>query len=1227
MRPPYNQGSQFEPIRAYDAPGVLASRAIDGDLGFQSIRNALISPERLTPSERESFSSRLRRGYGGDPFSDTLIGMATNPFVWMMFLTSAPGAVSLRAGKRIFTTTPKLSAFVREKGGFLQPLKMLTGMQAVRGTHLVEGLNDFSQALNKLREDRISFLSEVQTRVLKALGVSSLDYDHLKGLPKEKVQRIMAAVAARLGGFDHDRVVNTQTLVPRYFKKTWDQNAGKHTVAEVLGETDTVRAARYQDLKKERQRWYEETAELKRRAGLGELSEGEIQLLQARIQRGPGFELFTKHDTVSRQSYVQHALGSVEETDRILAEVPGLKELVEAYQKQAGATWAMMTKGADGTYDVNKLYNLARGIANKDFENNIDSLFGELGRGHQGKDLIEAMLSEDNLAALRLKEVTPQEFGEKLVRALTGSVDEKFYFPLNTIEEVTLPGRKVLDRSVVRAQMEGTMLGTSARMIGKTAKSPMEMLHPKDLDAFEMAYGNTPGIHAARTATMKRAEYLATEAGGNQAAGAYRLNVTKAMDRYFKEAEETIALHSQAPSRAVVEAQKETLKLARPPGSEDAPLFPMSLKGTLGGRASYTSAFDEVVIWEIPGFARSWEEGFTRADAIHQGLRLIPDEHVRRQIQQSVLPAITGRKGVEALGLVGAMWNMKKGLQSFVDSGMGRWFEGQGEWGPRMMARFREMADPAADLPSGMGFSGMVARWLYTTHLGLNLGSVTLNLTQPFLLTAPVLGIRATMEGYGKAIGEMWSYLKDRVGKHGVGPISQTQRRNLIQKHFRFGEESDIGADFLRTLDSTVFGGRIKGSGGTVGRIEEYMMKLFEKSEWLNRTTTAHAVDAAYRASGRVLDERGLREVSRFVGETQFGANALNTPELLLNTPFFSNPAIKQFLTFPLRSFTAVAHTMPGVGGQEYSRGLLNVAVRGMGVSALVYEAGKNLLGADLSRGLFLEATTDFVGGERLIEDSGEWIKVPPALDIPRDFLVGMATGDRDLLRDSLARSFPGGVSLSRVLGSLPELPEGARGFQKTTASWDVRTPEGLVPVYKGQRLVEFRSPLDLVLRALGVDLSRSRYAGELDGYLVKQREEIVGYRQEYMAALAANNHPKAARIKQEFERRIKTPDGQSIPLTVNSRQWQAFLHSRETPRSERILDRIPPEVRPAYAALLSGREGRLGGGEIGVGTSRQRDRAPAMTPSQMEAIQRAMRESEIPGATKERGFGRFSSF
>jgi len=277
-----------------------------------------------------------------------------------------------------------------------------------------------------------------------------------------------------------------------------------------------------------------------------------------------------------------------------------------------------------------------------------------------------------------------------------------------------------------------------------------------------------------------------------------------------------------------------------------------------------------------------------------------------------------------------------------------------------------------------------------------------------------------------------------------------------------------------------------------------------------------------------------------------------------------------------------------------------------MGMSAIIYEAGKGLLGADMSRGLAASTATDLFGGEKFTEDGNGWIKVPPIVSVPHQFVSGLASGDTAQLVNAVSRLVPGGVALSRAIGVMPEMPFPMDALQKTYAGWSTPLEDGRVPVFKAGRLVDFKSPTELVMRALGADMGKFNEGGSLDGYLVKQRELIVQARQEYLAKLMANDYAAAERVASAFEKKV------GVPLTVSRAQVKAFAASRNTPRTERILDRLPADVRSQYLGVVNPTSLNVPAAALtGGGTSRSRDAVREMPVSQADleaAVQRAMR-------------------
>lgn len=233
------------------------------------------------------------------------------------------------------------------------------------------------------------------------------------------------------------------------------------------------------------------------------------------------------------------------------------------------------------------------------------------------------------------------------------------------------------------------------------------------------------------------------------------------------------------------------------------------------------------------------------------------------------------------------------------------------------------------------------------------------------------------------------------------------------------------------------------------------------------------------------------------------------------------------------------------------------------------------------------------------------------------------------MVAGSLARMVPGGVAINRALGLMPHMPEW-RGvgnlpgsLQKTYVGWNQPLPTGEVPVFKGDgTLVDYRRPSEVVAKAMGVDMGAWQEQGSLDNYLVKQREEMLSYRQEYLRAVAGNEFGKAAQIQGEFTQRFK-----GLPLTVTKDQVETFLQNRGMPRTDRILSRIPQEARSQYQAYANARGGpRTGGMGIPGAADPQRMQEQAKLAQEVQ-VQDLMRRVQQAGPATRPGGNQFQPF
>ena len=226
----------------------------------------------------------------------------------------------------------------------------------------------------------------------------------------------------------------------------------------------------------------------------------------------------------------------------------------------------------------------------------------------------------------------------------------------------------------------------------------------------------------------------------------------------------------------------------------------------------------------------------------------------------------------------------------------------------------------------------------------------------------------------------------------------------------------------------------------------------------MNRNVAAHAVENMYQGAGIDIAKgtsgynQMLRSVDEMVSASQFGGSTLNTPMAFQGVGplgrLGNNPLMRQFISFPLRSLTALTHDSAKLADRGPLKGITQDLIRGMGISAIFYEAGKNTFGADLSPGLFGASLTQAVGGDRFFKDGNEYIPIPPIVDIPMNLVRGaLDPGQRDLLQNNIPRLIPGGLALSRAINLTFKLPEdplfGLPGALQAAEGWAEGTQQG----------------------------------------------------------------------------------------------------------------------------------------------------------------------------------------
>ena len=622
--------------------------------------------------------------------------------------------------------------------------------------------------------------------------------------------------------------------------------------------------------------------------------------------------------------------------------------------------------------------------------------------------------------------------------------------------------------------------------------------------------------------------------------------------------------------------------------------------------------------------------GHSMADVLEQAFVASANPFDREVLRTVIWPRMMGRKSLdETAASTVSLWT-KEATNKFVQGPLAKAIsEKGGDLGKRLINQMKVWSSPENLHMGRAGFTGGATKFLYATHLGFNPASVLLNIFQPLLLTSAYVGAPNVLKAYGQAFKELGGYLKERHKQIGwkVNP-TPLERREIIKKSFRDAKNPNydilgIMDDVYENVDALTFAA----NRGLKKSTAEYMfldfpLKGFEKGEWLNRLVTANAVRNAYKGAvkkgqipasaikeGGELHVQMMRDMRDAVVETQFGSGFMNTPLLFMETfgnlPLqgkaftaakgfsqagLSNPLIRQFLQFPTRMTTGALYTPSQVGGgvrtafgRDMQLGHAGAAafdiMRGLGISAVTYHAAKDILGIDLERGLYPEAVmaAPRTVGATITGEEYEMFK-PPIVDVTLNAAKWLTTGDKEALGRSLPRLMPGGIQIQRALGTMSDqsgtfLGDLVSNFQKTYVDWDNPTSDGYVPMYKGDgTLIAYENPTEVILSGMGVDMGGLKEKqSDISAYLAAQRPMILEERRRYLSKLFANDIPGANEVASEFE------DKWGIPLSVTKRHLDAYSKSRILARDERMLDRMPTDMRHLYAGIVASRAQNMG--------------------------------------------------
>jgi len=688
--------------------------------------------------------------------------------------------------------------------------------------------------------------------------------------------------------------------------------------------------------------------------------------------------------------------------------------------------------------------------------------------------------------------------------------------------------------------------------------------------------------------SLKRPLDARSSSAKNNRVTVRNLDMNTSVRKYLKSTRNDVALFSDEISDEVKAALADFPPIAQNPGSKL-----MNERNTFGGMSAY-DVFDDVA----------------------QELGLAGDVHGESYLRGPLLQRMTGVMPLnDFLGNTALNYSQTL-LKGMVDSPFMDSVAGMNNTSRNFVGSMRSFANKDLHSAQGAALGRDVTGGFYASTLGLNVGSAVLNLFQPMLFAQAWTGMDNMAKGYAEGIQQYFGYIADRIKLPMLKALNSEEMQqveDLRRKHFRL---SDVGGDDLldirksqfEMLDSVAY--TASGSRSVSGSrfwLSELPLKLFSHTEMFNRVVTGEATMAAMAKVGKAGDAKSAFKLNRvatdipgvttnvfegdmrmaarasdnvkqMVQNTQYGSDIMNSPELFQSSAL-GLPWMRQFFTFPTRTLTGLTDSTRMVGGGERSWGVTGLqtsnpllatahdSLRLLGVSALIYEGGKNLLSADFSKGLAAESLYEStIVGPYLMGDDPN-LPLPPLLDTVKGSVEALLESDKGLMGELLPRLSPGGIGMSKALRLAPQIAAPSStfsGVQTQFADWTKIDNQGRVPVYKADgTLLEYRSAPAMVMGSLGLDRYMFQNEQEFTKYLIKNRQASVDFRRRYVDALLANNPERAMKVKRQYEAKFK------MPLTVTREQMKSSLQRREVPVRERLLSNLPKNIRPQFAQGL----------------------------------------------------------
>lgn len=511
------------------------------------------------------------------------------------------------------------------------------------------------------------------------------------------------------------------------------------------------------------------------------------------------------------------------------------------------------------------------------------------------------------------------------------------------------------------------------------------------------------------------------------------------------------------------------------------------------------------------------------------------------------------------------------------------------EFRERTLKALRE----APPLGNSKVLSGLTSL-MYSSTLALpNIISPLKNLAQTVITTYPTIGLKHTMAGVQETVSRYNKFFDLKLNQ---GLSYEEAAAKSFGSFHATPFDYDEG---MRSLLSTVEDPLRKAKRGTtayaklVAKAKPMMMSAFLATERFNRMVAFyggrnHAVEMLKgqevldpitgkytklpgKVAQEILDDPktsnslariATLEAEKIVKSTQFAGGITNAPYTLTKVPALG----KMLLNFPLQ-FLSFA-TRGGWG---------RLARIGLGTTAAVAGASA-LLGTEGER----QATQATFAGALPLPDENHlfapWPLVPPIAQIGGAAVSAVTTGDTSHLRRSLPLLVPGGVGLSRAVGTNSETV--GKFLGKNWADYDNPLPDGRIGLYNPSgALVGYYTRNQLIGRSMGLGDLNGAQDQALTKWMIKHGERVANIRRQYLDARANNDMRAADRAEREYQKMY--PGLGDIPIKKS--HLRALHMRRDVARTERVLENMPSDIRGQFGAAISTAFAARGPGYFGL--------------------------------------------